>query len=106
MVGPDGKIIYQVVKENNGKHTSSAHTPGAYTYCFINKEGSKTPKEVMFTMETISPQTGEHAMGEGNDTESSKHNQIDDMIKKLSTGLWGVKTEQEYMQVKKPLHYK
>jgi len=42
-------------------------------------------------------QTDEHG-GEGQDGDNS-HGKLDDMIKDLSTSLWGVKNEQEYMQV-------
>lgn len=59
-----------------------------------------TPKVVMFNMdigENRKPNE-ENAGPEGQNGDSS-HGKLDDMIKDLSTSLWGVKNEQEYMQV-------
>lgn len=59
-----------------------------------------TPKVVMFNMDIDEnrKQSEDNAGAEGQDGDSN-HGKLDDMIKDLSTSLWGVKNEQEYMQV-------
>ncbi|CAK9820377.1 Transmembrane emp24 domain-containing protein [Anthophora plagiata] len=104
IIGPDEKIIYHGVQESSGKYTFAAHLPGIYTYCFGNQKSSMTPKVVMFNMdigENLKPV--EQTSG-GKDGDRSNHSKIDDMIKELSTSLWGVKNEQEYMQVRDRNH--
>jgi len=54
-------------------------------------------------------QSEDNAGAENQDGDSN-HGKLDDMIKDLSTSLWGVKNEQEYMQVytngeAKPIHF-
>ncbi|XP_012289066.1 transmembrane emp24 domain-containing protein-like [Orussus abietinus] len=103
IIGPDGKVIFQVEQETNGKYTFAAHTAGVYTYCFSNQKSTMTPKVVMFNMdigEAPKPagENGEH------DGDTANHGKLDDMIKELSTSLWGVKNEQEYMQVRDRNH--
>ncbi|XP_032668343.1 transmembrane emp24 domain-containing protein 2 [Odontomachus brunneus] len=105
IVGPDGKKIYEGEQESSGKYTFAAHTPGVYTYCFSNQKSSMTPKVVMFNMdigENRKPNE-ETAGAEGQDADGN-HGKLDDMIKDLSTSLWGVKNEQEYMQVRDRNH--
>ena len=41
-------------------------------------------------------EAGKNAVGHEGDSANAK---LDDMIKELGTSLWGVKNEQEYMQV-------
>ena len=98
IVGPDGKIKAQGEQEGNGKYTFAADISGVYTYCFSNQKSTMTPKVVMFNMDIGEPPkpTEEHA--EGQDGEG-KPGDLDGMIKDLSTSLWAVKNEQEYMQV-------
>ncbi|OAD62970.1 Transmembrane emp24 domain-containing protein [Eufriesea mexicana] len=103
IIGPDGKIIYQGDQESSGKYTFAAHLRGIYTYCFGNQKSSMTPKVVMFNMdigENLKPI--EHTSDEN--APDAYHNKIDDMIKELSTSLWVVKSEQEYMQVRDRNH--
>ncbi|XP_035734602.1 transmembrane emp24 domain-containing protein 2-like [Vespa mandarinia] len=105
IVGPDGKIIYQGEQERSGKFTFAAHTTGAYTYCFSNEKSTMTPKVVMFNMDVgENPKQEEGAGGGGAEGETNNHGKLDDMIKELSTSLWGVKNEQEYMQVRDRTH--
>ena len=98
IVGPDGKIVHEGEQESSGKYTFAAHTPGIYTYCFSNQKSTMTPKVVMFNMDIGEPpkQPGAEANADGDD---ANHGKLDDMIKELSNSLWGVKNEQEYMQV-------
>ncbi|XP_029168529.1 transmembrane emp24 domain-containing protein 2-like [Nylanderia fulva] len=105
IVGPDGRMIYQGERESSGKYTFAAHTTGVYTYCFSNQKSTMTPKVVMFNMDIDEnrKQNDENAVGEGQDGDSN-HGKLDDMIKDLSTSLWGVKNEQEYMQVRDRNH--
>lgn len=51
-------------------------------------------------MEVNEPQkdTDDHKEAEG-DEEGANHRKLDEMINDLSKSLWGVKNEQEYMQV-------
>lgn len=105
IVGPDGRMIYQGERESSGKYTFAAHTTGVYTYCFSNQKSTMTPKVVMFNMDIDEnrKQNDENAVGEGQEGDSN-HGKLDDMIKDLSTSLWGVKNEQEYMQVRDRNH--
>ncbi|RLU21729.1 hypothetical protein DMN91_006105 [Ooceraea biroi] len=105
IVGPDGRMIYQGEAESSGKYTFAAHTAGVYTYCFSNQKSTMTPKVVMFNMDIdeSKKQNEETAGAEGQDGDAS-HGKLDDMIKDLSTSLWGVKNEQEYMQVRDRNH--
>lgn len=100
IVGPDGRIIYQGEQESSGKYTFAAHTTGVYTYCFSNQKSTMTPKVVMFNMDIDEnrKQSEDNAGVEGQNGDGN-HGKLDDMIKDLSTSLWGVKNEQEYMQV-------
>ncbi|XP_076662587.1 transmembrane emp24 domain-containing protein [Halictus rubicundus] len=104
IIGPDQKVIYQGDQESSGKYTFAAHLSGVYTYCFGNQKSSMTPKVVMFNMdigENLKPVEHTSDGKNGDDTNRSK---IDDMIKELGTSLWGVKNEQEYMQVRDRNH--
>ncbi|KAH0952676.1 hypothetical protein HN011_006509 [Eciton burchellii] len=105
IVGPDGRMIYQGEAESSGKYTFAAHTTGVYTYCFSNQKSTMTPKVVMFNMDIDEnrKQNEENAGVEGQNGDTS-HGKLDDMIKDLSTSLWGVKNEQEYMQVRDRNH--
>ncbi|XP_077263689.1 transmembrane emp24 domain-containing protein [Temnothorax americanus] len=105
IVGPDGRIIYQGEQESSGKYTFAAHTSGVYTYCFSNRKSTMTPKVVMFNMDIDEnrKQTEDNAGAEVQDGDAN-HGKLDDMIKDLSTSLWGVKNEQEYMQVRDRNH--
>ncbi|XP_018303891.1 transmembrane emp24 domain-containing protein [Mycetomoellerius zeteki] len=105
IVGPDGRIIYQGEQESSGKYTFAAHTSGVYTYCFSNQKSTMTPKVVMFNMDIDEnrKQSEDNAGAENQDGDSN-HGKLDDMIKDLSTSLWGVKNEQEYMQVRDRNH--
>ncbi|XP_053979856.1 transmembrane emp24 domain-containing protein-like [Hylaeus anthracinus] len=104
IIGPDKKIIYQGDQESSGKYIFAAHVPGVYTYCFGNQKSSMTPKVVMFSMDIgDNPKTVEQT-SDGKNGDNSNHSKIDDMIKELSTSLWGVKSEQEYMQVRDRIH--
>ncbi|XP_018354726.1 PREDICTED: transmembrane emp24 domain-containing protein-like [Trachymyrmex septentrionalis] len=105
IVGPDGRIIYQGEQESSGKYTFAAHTSGIYTYCFSNQKSTMTPKVVMFNMDIDEnrKQSEDNAGAENQDGDSN-HGKLDDMIKDLSTSLWGVKNEQEYMQVRDRNH--
>ncbi|KAK2585176.1 hypothetical protein KPH14_008674 [Odynerus spinipes] len=105
IVGPDGKIIYQGEQERSGKFTFAAYTSGVYTYCFSNEKSTLSPKVVMFNMDVgENPKQEEGTDGKGVEGESNNHGKLDDMIKELSTSLWGVKNEQEYMQVRDRTH--
>lgn len=93
--------MYNGEQESSGKFTFAAHTPGIYTYCFSNQKGTMTPKVVMFNMEigeTPKQAGGDDAAGGAQEGDSANA-KLDDMIKELSTSLWSVKSEQEYMQV-------
>lgn len=57
-----------------------------------------TPKVVMFNMDIGESKKPIEQTSDGKNADSN-HSKIDDMIKELSTSLWGVKNEQEYMQV-------
>ncbi|XP_076236680.1 transmembrane emp24 domain-containing protein 2 [Calliopsis andreniformis] len=104
IIGPDEKIIYQGDQESSGKYIFAAHLPGIYTYCFSNKKSSMTPKVVMFNTDIGENSKPVEQTSDGKNAEDSNHNKIDDMIKELSTSLWGVKNEQEYMQVRDRTH--
>lgn len=95
IVGPDGKIIYKGESESSGKYTFSAHMSGIYTYCFSNQMSTMTTKVVMFNME----------VGEAPTDEKVDHNQMEQMIKDLSTALASVKHEQEYMTIRDKIHH-
>lgn len=105
IVGPDGKVIYQGEQERSGKFTFSAHTAGTYTYCFSNEKSTMTSKVVMFNMDVgENPKQEEGSDDKGSKGENNNHGKLDDMIKELSTSLWGVKNEQEYMQIRDKTH--
>ena len=57
-----------------------------------------TPKVVMFNMDIGENTKPIEQTSDGKNSDPN-HNKIDDMIKELSTSLWSVKNEQEYMQV-------
>lgn len=99
IVGPSGQSIYNGEREGNGKYTFAANEAGDYTYCFSNKKSTMTPKVVMFTVDINEPtKPDEHVPEvEGGDNSAK----LDDMIKDLSTAMWEVKNEQNYMQVNK-----
>lgn len=100
IVGPDGKVIHEGEQESSGKYTFAAHTPGIYTYCFSNQKSTMTPKVVMFNMDI-----GDPPKQPGAETAEGSHDgELDNMIKELSNSLWGVKNEQEYMQVRDRNH--
>lgn len=103
IVGPDGKVVHHVEQETSGKFSFSAQLPGIYTYCFSNQRSTLTPKVVMFNMEVGEPPKapGLEAHADGAD---GNHVKLDKMISDLSNSLWGVKNEQEYMEVRDRNH--
>ncbi|XP_020294898.1 transmembrane emp24 domain-containing protein 2-like [Pseudomyrmex gracilis] len=104
ITGPDGRTIYQGEQESSGKYTFAAHTSGVYTYCFSNQKSTMTPKVVMFNMDIDENHKQKDQNGEGGQDGEGSQAKLDDMIKDLSTSLWGVKNEQEYMQVRDRNH--
>ncbi|XP_043257161.1 transmembrane emp24 domain-containing protein-like [Colletes gigas] len=104
IIGPDKKIIYQGDQESSGKYTFAAYRSGVYTYCFGNQKSSMTPKVVMFNMDIGENSKPLEQSSDGKNADDTNHTKIDDMIKELSTSLWGVKNEQEYMQVRDRNH--
>lgn len=93
--------MYDGEQESSGKFTFAAHTPGIYTYCFSNQKGTMTPKVVMFNMDVgeTPKQPGADSPAAGAQEGDGPNAKLDDVIKELSTSLWSVKSEQEYMQV-------
>jgi len=107
ITGPDGKLMYGGERESSGKYTFAITTPGVYTYCFSNERSTMTPKVIMFNTEVSEARkpSEEKGAGEGEDpSDPTNHGKLDDMIKELSTSLWSVKNEQEYMQVRDRNH--
>ncbi|XP_001604135.1 transmembrane emp24 domain-containing protein 2 [Nasonia vitripennis] len=106
IVAPDGKVLYDGEQESSGKFTFAAHTPGIYTYCFSNQKGTMTPKVVMFNMDIgeTPKQPGADSPAAGAQEGDGPNAKLDDVIKELSTSLWSVKSEQEYMQVRDRNH--
>lgn len=100
VLGPEQEEIITRERESNGKITFAAGKTGAYHYCFSNKMSTMTPKGVMFSMEIGEPQPAAPAEGEAHP------NKLAEMIKDLSTALFGVKHEQEYMEVRDKIHRK
>jgi len=110
IIAPNGKVIYEGEQESSGKFTFAADMSGMYTYCFSNLKGTMAPKVVMFNMDVgEAPKQAGHGVAEGaaagaGGAEGEAPNKLDDMIKELSTSLWSVKSEQEYMQVRDRNH--
>lgn len=107
IIGPDGKVIHQSEQETSGKYTFAAHASGVYTYCFGNQKSTMTPKVVMFNMDVGEAPKKVDKDGtavDGDKTNDHSPGKLDDMIKELSTSLWGVKNEQEYMIVRDRNH--
>merc|ERR1711862_692610 len=48
ITAPDGKVIYEGVRETEGKYTFNTFTPGLYSFCFGNRMSTLTPKTVSF----------------------------------------------------------
>lgn len=96
ITGPSGQSIYNGEREENGKYTFAASEAGEYTYCFSNKKSTMTPKVVMFNVDIVEPtKHDENAPVIDGDNPVK----LDDMIKDLSSAMWEVKNEQNYMQV-------
>jgi len=98
---PQGKIIHEAERESSGKYTFGASSAGAYTYCFINQQGTMAPKTVMFNMEIS--ETPKAVTGAANEEEGG-HAKLEDMIRELAGTLTSIKHEQEYMNVRDTLH--
>ena len=97
IVGPDEKSIYDGERETDGKYTFSAHMDGRYKYCFSNKMSSVTPKLVVFNLNVGNPRH-EQAVEEG------KADRVSSMVNELAESLYGIKREQEYMDVREKTH--
>eukprot|EP00729_Bicosta_minor_P019622 gene19622-35189_t len=97
IVGPDEKSIYDGERETDGKYTFSAHMDGRYKYCFSNKMSSVTPKLVVFNLNIGNPKH-EQAMEDG------KADRVVSMVNELAESLYGIKREQEYMDVREKTH--
>lgn len=98
VVGPDNKELYLGDRESNGKYTFAAHIDGNYKFCFSNKMSTMTPKIIMFSLDI-----GDTPKENVEDTQEH-HNNLEQMINQLSTGLTGIKHEQEYMEVRERVH--
>ncbi|PIK50114.1 putative transmembrane emp24 domain-containing protein 2-like isoform 2 [Apostichopus japonicus] len=98
IIGPNEEAIYSGGRESNGKYTFAASISGKHKYCFSNKMSSMTPKIVMFSMDI-----GD-APKDGIEDTQEDHNNLEKMINQLSTGLTGIKHEQEYMEVRERVH--
>lgn len=98
VIGPGNDMIYNGDRESNGKYTFAARVDGVHKFCFSNKMSTMTPKIIMFSMDI-----GEKPKEGIADTEED-HNNLQEMIKKLGTGLKGIKHEQDYMGVRERVH--
>jgi hypothetical protein len=97
ITGPDGKVIYDGERETDGKYTFSAHMDGRYRYCFSNKMSSVTPKLVVFNLNIGNPK-----MEAAN--EDGKVDRVNTMVNELAESLYGIKREQDYMDVREKTH--
>lgn len=104
ITGPDGKTIYTISRESNGKYTFAAATEGSYRYCFGNKMSTMTPKIVMFSMDVVKPGEDKPAGKDGEKDDEASHQKLQQMVEQLSHGLTSVKHEQEYMEVRERIH--
>ena len=97
ITGPDDKVIYDGERETDGKYTFSAHMEGRYRYCFSNKMSSVTPKLVVFNLNIGNPKAEAT-------NEDGKVDRVNTMVNELAESLYGIKREQEYMDVREKTH--
>ncbi|XP_012946751.1 transmembrane emp24 domain-containing protein 2 [Aplysia californica] len=102
--GPDEKIIHSGDRESNGKYTFAAHMDGNYKYCFSNAMSTMTPKVVVFSIDVGEKPIAMEKSKDGTEEGDANHNQLTKMINELSSGLTGIKREQEYMEVRERIH--
>merc|ERR1711916_406118 len=68
-------------------------------YCFSNKMSTMTPKTVFFSMDV-----GQDPNTAPNVDSEEHHNKLSSMISVLSNGMYVIKHEQEYIEVRERTH--
>ncbi|KAH8085267.1 supernatant protein factor, C-terminal domain-containing protein [Filobasidium floriforme] len=90
---PTSATLSSIYRKSTGTYALTAAKDGRYTYCFSNEMSSVSPKVVSFNVHGVLyvEDSGEVAPVEAE-------------IRALSTGLQGVKDEQEYIVVRERVH--
>eukprot|EP01111_Echinosteliopsis_oligospora_P012896 TRINITY_DN448_c0_g1_i1.p1 TRINITY_DN448_c0_g1~~TRINITY_DN448_c0_g1_i1.p1 ORF type:complete len:207 (-),score=56.28 TRINITY_DN448_c0_g1_i1:71-691(-) len=97
ITSPDQRVIYEGVRETEGKYTFNTFTPGLYSFCFSNRMSTLTPKTVSFII----------TVGENAPKDVAKRDDItplENSITQLAEGLSAVQAEQDYMKIREQAH--
>jgi len=97
ITAPDARIVYEGVRETEGKYTFNTYSPGLYSFCFSNRMSTLTPKTVSFII-TIGESTN-------NDVAKREHlTPLENSIMQLSEGVTAIQAEQDYMKIREQAH--
>ncbi|OAF67653.1 Endosomal protein P24B [Intoshia linei] len=97
ITGSDGAVIYEGLRETNGKYTYSASSPGDYKYCFGNRMSTMTPKVIIFKNEITEPTQ---------DDNSDRADRVNTMLDVLHEKLISIKRDQEYLGAREKVHHR
>lgn len=90
---PKGKMLSTIHRRPTGTFAFTADEDGRHTYCFSNEMSSVSPKVLSFNVHGILY------------IEDSPHiAPVEHEIRKLSSGIQGIKDEQEYIVVRERVH--
>jgi hypothetical protein len=95
--GPDGRIIYQRRREQEGRYTFQAPLNGMYTVCFSNQMSSFSSKQISFDID----------VGKETEKETEKPEDLSPLetsISQLSNLLATVQSEQKYLKMREIRH--
>jgi len=97
ITAPDQRIVYEGVRESEGKYTFNTYSPGLYSFCFSNRMSTLTPKTVSFII----------TIGESNKIDVAKQEHLtplENSIIQLTEGVNAIQAEQEYMKMREQAH--
>jgi len=97
ITAPDARIVYEGVRETEGKYTFNTYSAGLYSFCFSNRMSTLTPKTVSFIITIGEPNIGDVAKRE-------HLTPLENSIMQLTEGVSAVQAEQEYMKMREQAH--
>jgi len=96
--GPDGKILLQGHREQQGDYIFTANRPGEYSFCFENDMSTLTEKLVDFDIMVESEPRREAPAKQAQLSE--KTNALEESIYKLKNQLIGIQRTQKYFHTR------
>jgi len=98
ITAPDQRVVYEGVRETEGKYTFNTYIPGIFSFCFSNRMSTLTPKTVSFLI-TIGDSTHQPEVAK-----QENITPLGNQIMQLAEGVSSIQVEQESMKMREMAH--